>query len=385
MLALVAPAQDGAKEAQETPSLAERVEQARSEGVRWLLDNQRPTGAWGSHHSSRPIEVLADVPGSHQAFRVGTTALSIIALQDAGLGTPEARAAIDRGIDCLLGEYDVKRVSAWEHYNVWSFGYALQCFGERLLRAPDDPRADAMRAACAKIIERLARYQVLDGGWGYLSLDGPQTARPSWTSMSFTTATIMVGLERVVRAGVDVPEAMSKKALDSIARCRTPSGSFTYGEIWNMGPAAGINQIKGSACRTPACQLALEAFGREVPVADHRRSLEDLLIKHARMQLLSLRRPIPHESWYSISGYFYLYGHAYAAYVLEGLPDADQARYAPALAEAVLACRQPDGSFWDYPLYSYHKPYGTAYALIALARVRLEAPSEIRAGAEANR
>ena len=55
------------------------------------------------------------------------------------------------------------------------------------------------------------------------------------------------------------------------------------------------------------------------------------------------------------------------------------------LAEAVLACRQPDGSFWDYPLYSYHKPYGTAYALIALARVRLEAPSEIRAGAEANR
>ena len=99
-----------------------------------------------------------------------------------------------------------------------------------------------------------------------------------------------------MRAGVDVPEAMSKKALDSIARCRTPSGSFTYGEIWNMGPAAGINQIKGSACRTPACQLALEAFGREVPVADHRRSLEDLLIKHARMQLLSLRRPIPHDS-----------------------------------------------------------------------------------------
>ena len=28
------------------------------------------------------------------------------------------------------------------------------------------------------------------------------------------------------------------------------------------------------------------------------------------------KRPIPHESWYQISGYFYLYGHAYAAYSL---------------------------------------------------------------------
>ena len=82
-----------------------------------------------------------------------------------------------------------------------------------------------------------------------------------------------------------------------------------------------------------------------------------------------MRRPIPHESWYSISGYFYLYGHAYAAYVLESLPQEQQAPLWPALVDAVMHCRQPDGSFWDYPLYSYHKPYGTAFALIALSRV----------------
>jgi hypothetical protein len=35
-----------------------------------------------------------------------------------------------------------------------------------------------------------------------------------------------------------------------------------------------------------------------------------------------------------------------------------------------MVCRDPDGSFWDYPLYSYHKPYGTALALIALSRAR---------------
>jgi hypothetical protein len=41
----------------------------------------------------------------------------------------------------------------------------------------------------------------------------------------------------------------------------------------------------------------------------------------------------------------------------------------------VLKARQPDGSFWDYPLYGYHKAYGTGYAVATLARC-------VRAGAE---
>jgi len=32
--------------------------------------------------------------------------------------------------------------------------------------------------------------------------------------------------------------------------------------------------------------------------------------------------------------------------------------------------QEQDGSWWDYPLYSYHKPYGTAFALMALTRCR---------------
>jgi hypothetical protein len=44
-----------------------------------------------------------------------------------------------------------------------------------------------------------------------------------------------------------------------------------------------------------------------------------------------------------------------------------QARYWKALVENAKVCREPDGSYWDYPLYSYHKPYGTAYALIVMS------------------
>lgn len=346
------------------------VRAALEDGVAWLLEHQREDGGWGSHHSPRPIEVLCSPPGSHQAFRVATTGLVLSALMEAPVErTPELEAAIEHGFGHLVSDHDVGRQSGMEHYNVWAFGYGLQALGERLIARPDDPRATEYRAAAEHLVEKLRRYQSLDGGWGYLSLWGYETYRPAATSMSFTTATILVGLDRARRAGIEVPEAMVERAVRAVQRCRTPLGCYTYGELWNRSPASGINEPAGAACRTPACQVAVELFGEEVEEADHRRALRSLLVRAARFQELGLRRPIPHESWYGISGYFYLYGHAYAAYALEGRPPEVRRRLAPLLAERVLVTRQPDGSFWDYPLYSYHKPYGTAYAVIALTRV----------------
>lgn len=340
--------------------------EALAEGVAWLLANQNDDGSWGSHHSARPIEVLASVPGSLEAFRVATTGLVLCALMEADAEGP----ALERGFTHLVEHGAVRRQSGMEHYNVWSFGYALRALGERLLGRPDDPRAAEYRATAATLVEKLTRYQSLDGGWGYLSLWGYETYRPAATSMSFTTATILVGLDRVRRAGVEVPAPLLERALDALERTRLGTGSFTYGPLWNDAPASVINRRAGAACRTPACQLALRLHDRAVPVAEEAAALTALLVKEARFQRLGLRRPIPHESWYAISGYFYLYGHAYAAITLDEAQPSVQARLAPKLVEAVLVCRQPDGSFWDYPLYSFHKPYGTAYAVIALARAQ---------------
>jgi hypothetical protein len=135
----------------------------------------------------------------------------------------------------------------------------------------------------------------------------------------------------------------------------------------------GVNRLKGAACRGPACYEALALSARAPRHGDGpaawRTSLAALLEDHARFQVAGLRRPIPHESHYQISGYFYLYGHYYAALLLRRLPAADRERFAPALERAVMVCRQPDGSFWDYPLYSYHSAYGTAFAALALAEL----------------
>ena len=336
--------------------------------IAWLVDNQNPDGSWGSHRSPRPIEVLASIPGSQDAFRVATTALCVTALQESPRAGEKGAQAVEKAIAWLLENYDVKRQSGLEHYNVWSFGYTLQAFGERLEAQPEHSRAADMRAACARLIEKLGMYQTLDGGWGYLSLNGVPTFQPSDTSMSFTTATILVGLDRARAAGVELPEKMIARAADHVRRSRLPDGAFLYGEYLEYRPRHGINQRKGSACRNPLCHYALDLFG-EAPKADaYVESLRDLLVRHASFQKAAVRRPIPHESWYSISGYFYLYGHAYAAYVLEHLPKDQQRDLWPLLVDAVMYCHQPDGSFWDYPLYSYHKPYGTAFALIALTR-----------------
>jgi hypothetical protein len=69
-----------------------------------------------------------------------------------------------------------------------------------------------------------------------------------------------------------------------------------------------------------------------------------------------------------VSGYFFLYGHMYAADTLRHVEPRDAKRFAEVIRKGVLKTRQPDGSFWDYPLYGYHKFYGTGYALMALAR-----------------
>lgn len=336
--------------------------------VAWLVENQAADGSWGSHHSPRPIEVLASIPGSQDAFRVSTTALCVTALQECPRAGDAGAKAVEKAIAWLLENYDVKRQSGLEHYNVWSFGYTLQAFGERLGAQPEHPRAADMRKACEHLALKLGTYQTLDGGWGYLSLHEVPTFQPSDTSMSFTTATILVGLDRARTAGVELSEKMIERATDHVLRSRLPDGAFLYGEYLKYLPRHGINQRKGSACRNPLCHYALDLFGVAPSPGAYVESLRDLLVRHASFQRAAVRRPIPHESWYAVSGYFYLYGHAYAAYVLERLPEAQQRDLWPTLVDAVLYCHQPDGSFWDYPLYSYHKAYGTAFALIALTR-----------------
>ncbi len=96
-----------------------------------------------------------------------------------------------------------------------------------------------------------------------------------------------------------------------------------------------------------------------------------MLLRKRRFARMALHRPVPHESWFSVSGYFYLFGYFYAGECCRLLPEETVAEVRDGLIEEVLYVHYPDGSSWDYPFYGYDKPYGTAYSVLALQSLLL--------------
>ena len=61
------------------------------------------------------------------------------------------------------------------------------------------------------------------------------------------------------------------------------------------------------------------------------------------------KRPIPHESHAAVAGYFYYFGHYYAALCIDLLPAADRPFYQDHLAKILIERQEPDGSSVGLP------------------------------------
>jgi hypothetical protein len=288
----------------------------------------------------------------------------VMALVNERATTTETDAAIRKGLRHLLQTCSVARPNGMEFYNTWTFCYALQCFAETIASKRFADLDAEMRAAGAKMVERLHVYQTLDGGWSYLDFR-LQSAHPSDSSMTFTTAAVLVAFRRAIDAGIDVPKKLVDDGVRVLRRARKEDGSYLYGQYLAMRPELGVNAVKGSLGRTQSCNYALRAFGGNVTDDDLRLGLENLFKYHQFIDI-GRKRPIPHEAWYNTSGYFYFFGHYYARLVIDLLPREDQDKFWPKLRDTIVALQEPDGCWWDYPLYDYHRPYGTAYALLTL-------------------
>jgi hypothetical protein len=358
----------------EAPTLAKHnppasrvgVEEGIRGAVEFLVRHQNKDGSFGHHVTPRTYELWCDVPGGHMAFKAATTALCWLGLDDAPYQTDASRAAQARCLGWLARSAAVKRAYGEQFYNIWAYGYGIRALGQALRKeAPGAERGEIV-ATMQRILKGLETLQTHDGGWSYLDFSFP--GRRPTASNSFTTATVLVGLHEARLAGVEVPQRMIDRAVKYLWRNRTPHGNYWYSIGFQWHPNSTINQAQGSSMRNQSCNLALELLDPErIGRAELRLGLEQLRDNH-RFATAALRRPVPHSSWYAVSGYFYLYGYQYAALVLEQLPEEDRREFAPFVAEAVLKTRQLDGSFWDYPTYDYHKYYGTGYALIALSR-----------------
>jgi len=354
-----------------TPPSADEIEGAIRRGVDFLLARQNPNGSWGSARNARPSEIYAPAPGSHHAFRAAVTALCVCGLIDSGDARPAVAKAIDRGEAWMVEHLPtLRRAQPDTIYNIWGHAYGIQALTRLHQRADGQPERQAkLRALLDQQIEMLKRFECLEGGWCYYDMVA-ETKQPSGPTMSFVSATVLVALAEARQIGVEPPQPMVDRAIASILRQRKSDFSYLYGEYLKWRPMREINRPMGSVGRSQACNLALYLWHDEKTTLEVMRTWLDRLFARNLWLDMGRKRPIPHESWAQVAGYFFYYGHYYAAGCIEQLAPADRPHFQQHLAHILLQIQEKDGSWWDFPLYDYHQQYGTGFALMSLARCR---------------
>lgn len=358
------------------PPKPEAIESAIKNGVDYLIRDQNPDGSWGTAQNTKGLNIYAPIPGAHHAFRAAVTAMAITALIETGAadGDEKVAATLRKGEDWLLENLPgVRRATGDAIYNTWAHGYGCQALAHMLRREGDAERKVKIEAVIASQIKRLQSYESIDGGWGYYDFRA-QTKRPSSSSISFMTATVLIALHDVKEAGYEVPMPMVKRGIASINRQRKPDNSYAYGEYLKMTPMRGINRPAGSLGRSQACNLALRLWGDKTITDKVMDTWLDRLWARNGWLDIGRKRPVPHEAWFQVAGYFYYYGHYYAALGIEDLPPEATRAHKHQLATILLSKQEKDGTWWDFPLYNYHQQYGTAFALMSLARCREDEP-----------
>ena len=351
---------------------SELLEKSIKQGVDFLIKSQNLNGSWGSATKTKDLNIYAPIPGAHHAFRMGCSTLALTGLLDSKDQREEVIDAIAKAEAWLVKELPkLRRANAFSIYNIWGHAYALHSIAALASReGVTTEQKQAYKVMAQHQIDQLLIHQDLDGGWGYLEFEN-FSQRPTMGSMSFTTATVLAGIYDVMQElDVKIPEARKKQAVASIIYQRAPDFTYAYHRGHKFYPRKSINRPAGSLGRSQACNCALRMFNDSKITDAVIIEWLDKLIKRNGWLDIARKRPIPHESYFAVSGYFYYYGHYYAALGLEFLPESEQKKWRPKLAKVIIQNQDKDGSWWDYPLYDYHQAYGTGYALSTLSRCR---------------
>jgi len=348
----------------------ERIDAAIRAGVDFLVADQNPNGSWGGATQTKGLNIYAPVPGAHHAFRAGATGLALSGLIDAGDPRPEAQESIARAAEWVVHEMpNLRRSTSGVLYNNWGHAYGLRAITR--LNRYDPARFATWKQLAEQQFDFIHRFAETSGGWGYFDFSDTKTQRPSGIPTSFTTATVVLAM---AEAGDEFEIEPDPKIIDpairSIQLQRTPDFAYTYALSHQWHPRSSINRPAGSLARSQVCNAALRVFGDEAVTDEVLTTWADRFLAREGWLSIARKRPMPHDIHFQISGYFYYYGIFYFTEAVSLLPPEQHADYAKALAAILLERQENDGSWWDYPLYAYHQPYGTGYALLALSWCR---------------
>jgi hypothetical protein len=187
------------------PVSADKLEAAIRRGVDFLVTTQNKDGSWGSPALKGGVEITAGI-GSHHAFGVAVSAMSVSALIEVGGESDAVKRAIERGEAYLFAELPkVRRDSPMLIYNIWTHAYGIQALVRMHKRLPDDQeRRKRIEDMIRGQYEKLTKYESAEGGWGYYDFDAG-SQRPASSSTSFVNAAVLVALHEARSIGVPPP------------------------------------------------------------------------------------------------------------------------------------------------------------------------------------
>jgi hypothetical protein len=346
------------------------VQQAITRGVDYLVQKQNADGSFGGPTRTKGLNIYAPGTGAHDAFLAGASGLALAGLVDSGDQRPEVKQSIAAAEKWALEKLpQLRRADGTTTYNVWGHAYGLRAISRLYPLAKDDPaRMSALKNLAQGQVDLANRYEDLNGGWGYLDIyDGLHTQKPSGITTSFTSATMMLAMKEAEKVlGVKLEPKVVTSTLASIRLQQFPDFTYAYSHGHHLAPQSEINRRNGSLARSQACNAALRAFDDPKLTHEVLGTWCDNFVEFEPWLDHGRKKPRPHESTFKISGYFYFYGVYYFTESAKHLPAEKQRELAKKLARIILTRQEKDGSWWDYPLYDYHQPYGTGYCLMAL-------------------
>jgi hypothetical protein len=347
-----------------TPDVARS---AIKRGVQFILEKQNEDGSWGT---STP-ESLFELNYSNASFYAWKMAGGALCCQTLMMveETPERRAALEKALDYILKHDRPRRGNHWDIDNNW----AALCIFAMLVDAAQDPRfqeekwRSRIAARGAEYAEHLKQNQDPYGGWGYY--EGPVISeRPTW-STSFATALVVPALVTAkdeLKWPVDA--AMTKRGLQYVADCALPNGAYAYDlrPVPRYNGGEHIDDVKGSLSRIQTCNWARREAGDKKVTDDKIREGLRLFFEHHKFLAVARATSIPHEKAYANAGYFYFFGHYFAARAINQLPVEEREPWHAKLRAKLAPVQGTDGSSIDFVGSFYSFTYATSFSTMAL-------------------
>ncbi|MCA9001309.1 MAG: hypothetical protein KDB61_05260 [Planctomycetes bacterium] len=367
------PAQ--AQEANENPTAKERfvpreeVSVNLERAITYLVIEQNEDGSWGGHG---PGSVLEDgfALSTYESWQLAANALACGTLADLDRRTPEQQVALEKAVRYLCSVELPKRDSDWDIDIVWSAVYGFSTCVEILVgdALPADEFQTILNRRGNEFLAVLLKHQALSGGWAYYD-DPPFATTPTWAT-SFTTAAVLPALvDAKAKLGWQIEDRVIERAVKYVERCALPNGAYAYDLRPNQGVRGieDINMVEGSLARIQVCNWALYRAGvKRITYERIREGLNEFFRFHKFLDHVRTR-PIPHEGFHQNAGYFYFFGHFYAARAIELLPAEERAGWYQKLSPHLMKTQWANGAASDFMRAPYAVVAGTAFLASGLS------------------